>query len=231
MRRLMQVLVLILVVLRCSPAVAAPQPTVKDVALAFGLAIEHDDGAAALRLLAPDLRDRIKATQLPSMLNVRKPPLSVHVVRWAYENGRGDATLSLRYAGDTMVAEHLFLRLYGEGWRITAIVPEDPLTLQRSAETAVVAFCDAAVRGDWRTMRAQLTDKYAAKNRTSAQVVALLGIGGTLVSYNVQSYYGGPAGADVVVALRSDTEAVRDRFAVINDRDGWRITAIETLPH
>src|SRR5579871_3088662 len=103
MHRFMQVLVLILVILRCAPAVAASQPTVKDVALAFGLAIQHDDGAAALRLLAPDLRDRIKATQLPTMLNVRQPPRGVHVVRWAYDNGRGDATLSLRYAGDTMV--------------------------------------------------------------------------------------------------------------------------------
>jgi hypothetical protein len=230
MRWLTLVLVCILIMLRCSPAAVASQPSVKDVALAFGLAIERDDGAAALRLLAPELRSRIKAPQLPAMLKVRRPPLGVHVVRWAYANGRGDATLSLRYAGDVMVAEHLFLRLYAEGWRITAIVPEDPLTLQRGAETAVVAFCDAAVRGDPQAMRAQLTDKYAAKVRTNAQVLALLGINGPLVSYNVLSYYGGPAGADVVVALRSDTQAVRDRFAVINDRDGWRIAAIGTLP-
>lgn len=228
MRRLVHLIALILIVSLSSagPVFASPkQPTVKDVALAFGLAIEHDDGATALRLLAPDLRSHITASQLPGMLNVRQPPLGVHVIRWAYDNGRGDATLSLRYA-DHLVAEHLFMKLYAEGWRITAIVPEDPLVLQRGAETAVVAFCDGAIRGDPRTMRAQLTDKYAAKNRTDAQVRGLLGIPGPLLSYNVLNYFGGAAGADVVVKVRSDTRSVTDRFSVINDRDGWRITSI-----
>lgn len=231
MRRLIALMILILTAMHGpigARAAAPAQPTVKDVALAFGLAIQRDDGAAALRLLAPELRTRIKADQLPAMLNVQRPPIGVHVVRWAFANGRGDATLSMRYSGN-VVAEHLFFKLYAEGWRITAIAPEDPLVLQRGAEATVVDFCDAAVRGDARAMRALLTGKLAAMLRTAAQVLALSHISGPLISYDVRGYYGGPAGADVLVKLRSDTLSVLDRFAVINDRDGWRIASIEPV--
>jgi len=232
MGRLVGVFVLLLLV--CAPrvAVAAPagaMPTVKEVALAFGQAIEQNNGAAALKLLAPDLRARLKPDQLPGLLNVQSPPLGARVVRWAYDNGRGDVTLVLRYA-DHVVAEHLFFRLFGEGWRITAIVPQDPLALRRGAEEAVTAFCDAAIRGDPATMRAQLTAAFAARAHTASAAFGLLGIHSSLLSYQITSFFGTPAGADIMVRLTTEAGATRDRFAVINDRDGWRIAAIEPAP-
>lgn len=97
--------------------------------------------------------------------------------------------------------------------------------MQRGAETAVVAFCDAAVRMDLTGMRTQLTARFAAKV-AGARVLKLLGLTGPLVSYSVLTYAGGPAGATMSIRLLSDSEVVRDRFSVINDRDGWRIAAI-----
>lgn len=207
-------------------AMAAPhaQPSVKDVALAFGTAIQHNDGGAATALLAPELRRHTAANQLPTLLGVSSPPLGVRVIRWAYAGVLGDATLSMRYADHT-VAEHLYLHLYQEGWRITNIVPEDPVTLQREAEAAVVAFCDAAIRKDVAAMRALLTKKLAA-HRDDKQVMHLLGLAGPLVKYDVTAYAGGPAGADIFVLLHSDGSSVHDHFVVINDRDGWRIAGV-----
>jgi hypothetical protein len=228
MRRLIFALSIVLIV-RGMPhgALAARHsqlPTVKDVALAFGKALQYNDGAAAVSLLAPGIRSHTTVNQLPAMLGVQQAPLGVQVIRWAFAMGTGDATLGLRYR-DRMVAEHLVFQLCAEGWRITAIQPEDQTSLQRGAELAVVVFCDAIVKGDPRAMRKQLTLKLLA-HRSYMQIMALLGLSVPIRSYLVESYQGTATGAEVVVALRSDTTTVRDLFVVINDRDGWRIASI-----
>jgi hypothetical protein len=233
MRRFFYICIVSCIALVWSPLVtraATPaKPTVKDVALAFGNALVHNDGGMALSLLSPELRSHTAATQLPAMLAVTAPPQSVHVVRWAYNGLTGDATLSLRYAAGKQVAERLYMHLYGEGWRITSIVPEDALTLQRAAETAVVAFCDAALHQNVTAMRQELTDKLAA-HRSDKDIMKLLAVPGPLAGYSVESFGGTPAGAEVVVRLQSSSGTVRDQFEVINDRDGWRISAVQNLP-
>jgi hypothetical protein len=231
MRRFCSLLIIWLIViwLPLSARAATPaKPTVKAVALAFGMALVHNDGGTAVSLLSPDLRGHTAANQLPALLNVTAPPRRVHVVRWSYAGLEGDATLSLRYAGGQQIAERLYMHLYAEGWRITRIMPEDALALQRAAETAVVAFCDAAVHQDVPVMRQQLTNKLAA-HRSDKAIMQLLAAPGPLAGYSVESYSGTPAGADVVVQLETSSGAVRDDFVVINDRDGWRIAAVSSL--
>lgn len=210
-------------------AAAPAKPSVKDVALAFGNALVRNDGGAALALLAPALRSHTAADHLPSLLDVSSPPRSVHVIRWSYAGLLGDATLSLRYPGGKQVAERLYMQLFSEGWRITSIVPEDALALQRAAETTVVAFCDAAVRRNVAAMRQELTGKLA-DHRSDAAIMKLLAVPGALAGYSVESYRGTPAGANVVVQLHTAETTVRDDFEVINDRDGWRIAAVTSLP-
>jgi hypothetical protein len=206
-------------------AAAPSKPTVKDVALAFGNALVHNDGGMAISLLAPDLRRHTAPNQLPTILNVSSPPRSVHVVRWEYSGRQGDATLSLIYPGNKQIAEQLLMQLYAEGWRITSIEPQDALSLQRAAETTVVAFCDAAARQDAATMRQQLTTKLA-DHRSDKDLMKLLKLPGPLDGYTVQSYMGTPAGATIAMNLQSGNATIRDEFAVINDRDGWRIASI-----
>lgn len=208
-----------------TPTPITTHPSVKAVALTFGRAVQHNDGATAHALLAPGLRGRTPVNRIPSLLGVTAPPTGVRVVRWAYNGQLGDATLGLEYGGRT-VAEHLYLRLFGEGWRITNIVPENHLTLQRGAETAVVAFCDAAVRRDVAGMRAELTPKLSEKS-SDRQVLAVLLLSSPLLGYDVLGYAGGPAGASVYVRLRTAGTSRRVRFVVINDRDGWRIAGVD----
>lgn len=210
------------------PTAVQMKPTVKDVALAFGNALVHNDGGTALAQLSPDLRGQIAADQLPAMLGISAPPVSIHVVRWAYNGLQGDATLSLFYPDNKQVAERLYMHLYDEGWRIISIVPEDALTLQRAAETTVVAFCDAAVHQNVTAMRQELTDKLAA-HRSNKDIMKLLAVPGPLAGYSVESFGGTPAGANVVVQLQTSSGTVRDDFVVINDRDGWRIAAVHSV--
>lgn len=232
MRRLVLLILLLIIpsilpgsALAASAIPAPSHPSVKDVALSFGQAVQHNDGALAHALLAPELRSKTPVNRIPSLLGVAAPPLGVHVVRWAYDGPLGDATLGLEYPG-RIVAEHLYLQLFGEGWRITNIVPEDHLTLQRGAETAVVAFCDATVRRDVAAMRAELTPKLSGKS-SNRQVLTLLSLPGPLLGYDVLGYAGGPAGASVYVRLRTAGTRQRVRFVVINDRDGWRIAGVD----
>ena len=232
MRRLVLLLVVLIVssilpgsVLATTPTLLATRPSVKEVTLAFGQAVQHNDGATAHALLAPRLRTMTPVNRIPSLLGVSAPPTGVRVVRWAYNGPLGDATLGLEYAG-RLVAEHLYLRLFAEGWRITNIVPEDHVTLLRGAETAVVALCDAAVRRDVAGMRAELTPKLSERS-SNAQVLAVLPLPGPLLGYDVLGYVGGPVGASVYVRLRTAGTARRVRFVVINDRDGWRIARVD----
>ena len=232
MRRLVCIILLLIVssilpssTQAATASAATTHPSVKDVALTFGQAVQHNDGATAHALLAPSLRDKTPVNRIPALLGVTAPPSSVRVVRWAYDGRLGDATLGLEYGG-RLVAEHLYLQLFGEGWRITNIVPEDHLTLQRGAETAVVAFCDAAVRKDVAGMRAELTPKLSQKS-SNTQVLAVLSLPGPLLGYDVLGYAGGPSGASVYVRLRIAGTARRVRFVVINDRDGWRIAGVD----
>jgi len=206
-------------------AASTPQQTVKDVALIFGQALVRNDGGTAVAMLSPELRGHTAPNQLPAMLGVFSPPLTAKVVRWAYSGYSGDATLSMGYAKGP-VAERLYMHLYAEGWRITRIVPEDAVALQRAAETVVTAFCDAAVRRDPAAMRKQLTEKYVAKLRAGAAVLHLIPLTGAIAGYSVASFGGTPAGADVYVQVHTDAASVRLHFVVINDRDGWRIASI-----
>ena len=206
-------------------AASKPAPTVKSVALAFGQAIRDDDGGAAVSLLAPDLRAHVHPGQLPAMLGVAQPPLGAVVIRWAFAQGHGDATLGLRYA-DGIVTEQLSLRLYSEGWRITAISHEDAATLEHGAEAAVTAFCEGALHGEPAVMHAQITGRLLKDWKKAMLPARLLGLHSAIRSYDVASYQGGAFGAEIVVVVRSDTRSVRDLFEVINDRDGWRIAGI-----
>jgi len=206
-------------------AVAKPVPTVKSVALAFGRAIQHDDGGAAVNLLAPDLRAHLHPDQLPAVLGVSQAPAGAMVIRWAFAQGQGDATLGLRYANG-IVTEQLSLRLYSDGWRITAIAHEDAATLEQGAEAVVASFCEGALNGELTVMHAQVTGKLLKSWKPTTQASALLGLRAPIRSYELASYHGGPLGADIVVVVRSDTSAMHDLFEVINDRDGWRIANI-----
>ncbi len=218
-----------LVLLSCGrvggASAAAPTPTVKSVALAFGQALRNNDGGAALNLLAPELRAHLSPNQLPAVLGVVRPPRGAMVIRWAFAQGQGNATLGLRYAG-SMVTEQLSLRLYSDGWRITAISPRDAAALEQGAETAVTAFCDGALNGDPAMMRAQATSRLLKKWRKSAWSAALLGLRDPIRSYQMADYQGDALGAEIVVVVRSATRSVRDRFEVINDRDGWRVAGV-----
>lgn len=221
-----------LVVLACllgpanrAEARAPSPPTVKDTALDFGKALMHNDGRAALALLSPDFRRNTPATQLPRLLGVDRAPLGAHVVRWQYRGRLGDATLSLAYTG-VPVAEHLYLRLYPQGWLITGILSESPAMLRRGAEAAVTAFFDAALHRDAMQLRAQLTSSLG-RSLSAARVPALLGLAGPLTVYRLAGYDGTPAGADVYVLAACATGSIRVHLVVINERDGWRIAAIE----
>jgi hypothetical protein len=230
MRRVIFLACIVIIPLcRVGAAYAAPAaaPTVKTIALAFGQAIQHDDGGAAVHLLAPNLRARLSLSQLPAMLGVTRPPVGTQVVRWAFVREQGNATLVLRYP-DGPVTEQLSLRLYREGWRITAILHEDAASLERGAEAAVVAFCDAALHNQPALMRAQLAGPLPGRHDLSAPA-RLLGLRGPIQSYLVRGYWGGAAGADVWVTVRSGNQAARDLFEVINDRDGWRVSGISTV--
>ncbi|HXT33982.1 MAG TPA: hypothetical protein VN837_00265, partial [Chloroflexota bacterium] len=176
---------------------------------------------------APDLRARLSLSQLPAVLGVTRPPVGTQVVRWAFVRAEGNATLVLRYP-DGQVTEQLSLRLYREGWRITAILHEDAATLERAAESVVTAFCDAALNNQLVLMRAQLTSPLPRHIDLSAPA-RLLGLHGPIQSYLVQGYWGGAAGAEVWVIMRSNDQSVRDLFEVINDRDGWRVAGISIL--
>ncbi len=206
-------------------AAAKPTPTVKSVAMAFGQAIQNDDGGAAIKLLGPDLRAHLRPDQLPAILGVTQAPSGAMVIRWAFAQGRGDATLGLRYANG-IVTEQLALRLYSDGWRITAISHEDATTLEQGAEAVVATFCEGALNGRPAIMHAQVTGKLLKEWKPTTLATALLGVRGSIRSYEMASYHGGPLGADIVVVVRSDTSSVRDLFAVINDRDGWRIANV-----
>jgi hypothetical protein len=149
------------------------------------------------------------------------------MVRWAYNNGTGDATLSMQYP-HIVVAEHLYLHLFTEGWRITAIVHEDAHILRHETEAPVVAFCEAAARQDLRAMRALLTNRLAAHNDTT-HVLGLLGLPGPLLSFTLLSYSGGPSYGSVTVQLHTASGTVTDSFAVVNDINGWRISGIQTV--
>lgn len=225
MRRLI-ILVCLVIIPLChvgAAYAASPSPTVKTIALAFGQAIAHDDGGAALSLLAPDLRTHLTPSRLPAILGVARPPLGAQVIRWAFAQEQGDATLLLRYP-EGPVTEQLWFRLYREGWRITAIAHQDAAALELAAESAVVAFCDAALNGRPALMRAQLSDPFAA--HAGKRLGALLGVRGPIRSYLVRNYWGGAAGAEVWVTVRTDTDAVSDRFEVVNEEEGWRIAGI-----
>jgi hypothetical protein len=228
MRRII-VLVFLLIVPLCqvggASAAAKSTPTVKSVALAFGRAIQNDDGGAAVNLLAPDLRAHLHPDQLPAVLGVRQAPLGAMVIRWAFAQRQGDATLGLRYANG-IVTEQLSLHLYSSGWRITAISHQDAATLEQGAEAVVAAFCEGALNGEPALMHAQVTGKLLKDWKPTTLATALLGVRGSIRSYELASYHGGPLGADIVVVVRSDTSSVRDLFAVINDRDGWRIEGV-----
>jgi hypothetical protein len=223
------VLVFILIIPLChvgaAHAAAKPAPTVKSVALAFGRAIQHNDGGAAISLLAPTLRAHLRPDQLPAILGVRQAPVAVMVIRWAFAQGQGDATLGLRYANG-IVTEQLSLHFYSNGWRITAISHEDAAALEQGAEAVVAAFCDGALNGEPAVMHAQVTGKLLKEWKPTTLAAALLGVSGSIRSYEMASYHGGPLGADIVVVVRSDTNSVRDLFEVINDRDGWRISGV-----
>ena len=228
MRRVIFLACIVIIPLcRIGAAYAAPAatPTVKTIALAFGQAIQHDDGGAAVNLLAPNLRARL--SQLPAMLGVTRPPMGTQVVRWAFVRAVGNATLVLRYP-DGQVTEQLSLRLYHEGWRITAILHENAAALERAAESVVATFCDAALNNQPVLMRAQLTGSLPRRLDLSAPA-RLLGLHGPIQSYLVQGYWGGAAGAEVWVVVRSNNQSARDLFEVINDRDGWRVAGISTL--
>lgn len=207
-------------------AQGAPVPqTLKAVALIFGQSLVRNDGTTAVAMLAPALRLHTAPTQLPALLGVYSSPLTVTVVRWAFSGLTGDATLGMQYATG-MVAEHLYLQLYTEGWRITRIVPEDAVELQRAAEAAVTTFCRAAIRHDAAGMRAALTEKYAATVRAPGAILHLIALPGPIAGYRLVAFGGTPAGADVYVVVRTGAASIREHFVVINDRDGWRIAAI-----
>jgi hypothetical protein len=126
------------------------------------------------------------------------------------------------------VTEQLSLRLYREGWRITAILHEDSAALERAAESVVAAFCDAALNNQPALLHAQIADSFPRRLNLSAPA-RLLGLHGPIQSYLVQRYWGGAAGAEVWVIVRSNNQLARDLFEVINDRDGWRVAGISTL--
>ncbi|MGH2344379.1 MAG: hypothetical protein ACRDG4_04075, partial [Chloroflexota bacterium] len=128
----------------------------------------------------------------------------------------------------SMVTEQLSLRLYTDGWRITAISHEDAVALEQGAEAAVTAFCDGALNGNPSMMRAQITGRLLKKWKKATWSAVLLGLHGPIRSYRVADYQGGALGAEIVVVIRSDTRSVRDRFEVINDQDGWRIAGVSS---